>query len=94
LAERDAGNPAIARYAKVGRVLSDDGGLDQAAALQTLIATLDHWTEAMELPRLAAFGMRPADIPQVVANCRGNSMKTNPVVLTDAEVAAILKARL
>ena len=94
MAERDAGNPALVRYAEVGRVLSDDGGLDQAAALQTLTAILDHWTEAMELPRLAAFGMRPADIPQVVANCRGNSMKTNPVVLTDAEVAAILKARL
>jgi len=29
-----------------------------------------------------------------VANCRGSSMKTNPVVLTDDEVANILECRL
>jgi len=94
MAERDAGNPAIARYAEVGRLLADDAGLDRVAALHALTVTLDHWTEAMALPRLAAFGMRETDIANVVANCRGNSMKTNPVVLADAEVAAILEARL
>jgi len=38
--------------------------------------------------------MHAADIPRVVANCRGSSMKTNPIVLTDEEVAEILEARL
>jgi hypothetical protein len=38
--------------------------------------------------------MQPADIARVVANCRGSSMKTNPLVLTDEEVAAILRTRL
>jgi alcohol dehydrogenase len=38
--------------------------------------------------------MTEADIPHVVANCRGSSMKTNPVLLTDQEIAHILKQRL
>jgi alcohol dehydrogenase len=29
-----------------------------------------------------------------VANCRGSSMKTNPIVLTDEELTRILQARL
>jgi alcohol dehydrogenase len=38
--------------------------------------------------------MEAGDIAHVVENCRGSSMKTNPLVLTDDEVAAILQARL
>jgi hypothetical protein len=29
-----------------------------------------------------------------VANSRGSSMKTNPVTLTDSEIAAILESRI
>jgi alcohol dehydrogenase class IV len=46
------------------------------------------------LPRLGEYGMRREDIPRVVAHCRGSSMKTNPIVLTDDEVAEILEERL
>ena len=59
-----------------------------------LVNILSEWTDELALPRLSAYGMQEEDIARVVANCRGSSMKTNPVVLTDAEVAAILKARL
>jgi alcohol dehydrogenase len=36
----------------------------------------------------------PADIPRIVANSRGSSMKTNPVLLEDSEIAAILMTRI
>ena len=94
MAQRDPDNRAIARYAEVGRLLADDAGLEAGAALQALLLTLDRWTAAMALPRLGTFGMRGEDIERVVAHSRGNSMKTNPVLLSDAEVAAILEARL
>ena len=38
--------------------------------------------------------MTGLDIPRVVANCRGGSMKTNPIVLSDDEVAEVLTRRL
>ncbi len=56
--------------------------------------TLTEWTKRLDLPRLSAYGMTAADIPRVVANCRGSSMKTNPVVLNDEEVARILQTRI
>jgi len=43
---------------------------------------------------LSAYGITAADIPAVVADSRGSSMKTNPIVLTDDEIAAILSASL
>jgi alcohol dehydrogenase len=38
--------------------------------------------------------MTASDLGRVVANCRGGSMQTNPLVLEDAELAALLEARL
>jgi len=38
--------------------------------------------------------VEPAHVDRVVANARGNSMLTNPVLLTDAEIARIVRARL
>ncbi|HEY8353394.1 MAG TPA: iron-containing alcohol dehydrogenase [Methylophilaceae bacterium] len=87
-------SPALQRYAHVGRILSDDMALSEQQGLDALVRVLEDWTEQLTLPRLGAYGMRTEDIPRVVANCRGSSMKTNPLVLTDDEVASILQARL
>ena len=38
--------------------------------------------------------MTESDLLRVVTNCRGGSMKTNPILLTDEEVAAVARARL
>jgi alcohol dehydrogenase class IV len=43
---------------------------------------------------LSDYGVTPADFPAIIAHCRGNSMKTNPIVLSDEEVHAILSQRL
>jgi alcohol dehydrogenase len=48
----------------------------------------------MGLPRLGGYGIQESDIPRIVANCRGSSMKSNPVELTDIEVRDVLKQRL
>ena len=87
-------SPALPKYAELGRILADSPDLNDDAARKRLLDILAEWTERLELPRIGRYGMTGADIPRVVANCRGSSMKTNPVVLSDDEVAAILEARL
>ncbi|MFP5404068.1 MAG: iron-containing alcohol dehydrogenase [Gammaproteobacteria bacterium] len=87
-------HPALEKYAQVGRLLARQGLLPQAAAQKALVDTLTAWTHALQLPRLADYGVTAADLPRIVANSRGSSMKTNPVTLDDADLAAILAARL
>ena len=87
-------HPALEKYAQVGRLLSKQGQLDRDAAHAALIDTLETWTRKLNLPRLAHYGVELTDIPRIVANSRGSSMKTNPVPLEDGEIAAILVARL
>jgi alcohol dehydrogenase class IV len=94
LCARDPHHPALEKYALVGRLLSKQGHLNQEAAHSALIDTLEAWTHALKLPRLAHYGVSHADIPRIVANSRGSSMKTNPVLLDDGEIAAILSARI
>lgn len=85
---------ALWRYAHVGKVLANDMRLSQQHGLDALVSVLDQWTLDLKLPPLSNYGMSSADIPRVVANCRGSSMKTNPIVLTDAEIADALMSRL
>jgi alcohol dehydrogenase class IV len=94
LRTREASHPALGKYALVGRLLSKQGQLDQEAAHAALIETLENWTRALRLPTLSHFGVSQADIPRIVANSRGSSMKTNPIQLEDDDIAAILAARL
>ncbi len=94
LAQRAPEGPVLSRYAEAGRILAGDPALPDGQARDALVATLDAWTVALDLPRLADFGAVPGDVPGLVAESRGSSMRTNPVPLSDAEIAAILAACL
>lgn len=90
LEEREPGSPALARYAQLGRLFRGKCHMDDIEARAFLVQMLKDWTARMKVPSLAAYGLREADLGLVVANCRGSSMKTNPVVLTDGEVREVL----
>jgi alcohol dehydrogenase class IV len=92
--EREPENKALAKYAEVGRLLTGHTERDDATAHLSLIALLAEWSERLELPRLNDYGMTSADFPLIVTNSRGSSMQTNPIVLMDAEINAILEQRL
>ena len=66
----------------------------KADALEVLLATLEDWTRLMRLPTLDRLGVTAADFPRIIAASRNSSMKTNPLVLTDAEIERILTLRL
>ena len=94
LRNHEPGHPALEKYAQVGRLLSKQGQLGRDAAHTALLEVLESWTRVLKLPTLAHYGVTPADIPRIVANSRGSSMKTNPVQLGDEDIAAILFARI
>jgi alcohol dehydrogenase class IV len=91
---REPDNQALAKYAEVGRLLTGHTEMDDATARSSLTALLTEWSERLQLPRLNGYGITSADFPLIVANSRGSSMQTNPIVLTDAEINAILVQRL
>ena len=98
LEARGTGSPALDRYADVGRVLCESGRpsapLRDEEARSALVAALEEWRSRLEVPSLSAFGVGEADIPAIVADSRGSSMRTNPIALTDEEIAGILRASL
>jgi alcohol dehydrogenase len=95
LAEREPASPALGRYAALGRLLADlPATTPDVEARRALVITLTAWTAALEVPRLRAFGIDEADIEAIVADARGSSMRTNPIVLTDEELASVLAACL
>ena len=94
LKERSPGDDTVTKYAQVGRLLGRDGNLPKESALEKLLEVLAEWTTRLKLPRLGVYGITQQDLPRIVANSRGSSMKTNPVVLNDGEISAILSARL
>jgi alcohol dehydrogenase class IV len=95
LTERDPASPALGRYATLGRLLA---GLPEATpdaqARTALLLVLTVRTAELRVPRLRTFGVGAEDVPAIVADARGSSMRTNPVVLTDEELEAILRAAL
>jgi alcohol dehydrogenase len=90
LQARAPAHAALQKYAQVGRLLCGDPRLSDPAAQAALVDLLSDWTERMRLPRLGYYGIREADLASLVAGSRGNSMKTNPILLEDAELRALL----
>ncbi|WP_374089235.1 iron-containing alcohol dehydrogenase [Methylomicrobium lacus] len=91
---REPNHPALAKYAEVGRLLTGRNEIDDAEARAALIALLAEWSDRLQLPRLHRYGIGAEDFPLIVANSRGSSMLTNPIVLTDAEIEEVLVERL
>ena len=90
LRARDPGGPALARYAVVGRLLVGDPGLAADEAADSLVAWLVGLATELGLPRLRDVGVRETDSVALVAESRGSSMRSNPVVLADEEIDGIL----
>jgi alcohol dehydrogenase len=94
LKAREANSPALAKYAAVGRLLSGQSSASEEQGQALLLEVLQGWTEQLPLARLGQYGIGLDDLPQIVAHSRNNSMKTNPVLLLDEEIAAIVAARI
>lgn len=94
LRQRMPESPALAKYAELGRLFAEAPDLKDEAAGDALVDALRSWTERLALPRLGEFGVTGDDLPRIVANSRGNSMKTNPIHLSDEEIGQVVRERL
>jgi len=94
LEAREPDNPALPKYAEIGRRFAMQKGLNGPDARRFLVDTLRRWETELDLPRLAAYGIGEDDLPRIVAASRAGSMKTNPLVLSDSELLQMLVARL
>jgi alcohol dehydrogenase class IV len=82
---------ALARFDRVARLLTGAAG----ATADDGVAWVHALCEQLEIPRLGSLGVTTADIDQIVPSARrASSMKGNPVVLADAELASILAAAM
>jgi alcohol dehydrogenase class IV len=78
----------LERYAEVARSLT-------ARSAVTALATVE-WLHALcadlNIPALAQFGVSDADFATIIAQAqKANSMKGNPIALTDNELREVLQ---
>lgn len=87
LRERGSSLAALDRYQLVSNIF----GLD---SVDELVETLWKWRDNSKMVGLTELGLTEELIPSIIANSRGNSMKTNPIELTDGEIEQILRLSL
>ncbi len=82
---------ALRRYDEIGRLLT---GRPQASA-DDVVAWTRELVAALQIPRLATYGIAAADFPAIAAAAaKASSMKLNPIALDEAELTAIMSAAL
>ncbi|SER53297.1 alcohol dehydrogenase [Nitrosomonas sp. Nm51] len=91
---REPDNKALAKYAYAAEILCQQQFHDEKVAHMALTQLLTEWTQNLSLPCLSDYGIDAAVLDKIVANSRGSSMKTNPIVLQDAEIRQLLLSRL
>jgi len=87
-------HPALRKYAESGYLFSQTNRMDSDGAREALLGTIQAWSGRLKMPLLSNYGVGESDIDRIVAGSRGNSMQTNPVLLTDDEIAGIIRQRL
>ena len=87
LRSRQPGSPAIARYAEVARLLTGD----ESASAEAGADWVRQLCVSLNIRPLKEYGLDATDFPAVIEQSqKANSMKGNPVNLTDAELLLIL----
>lgn len=84
LRERAPASPALARYAEVAAALGHgeiEAALENLRSLRTRLGVRP----------LGSYGVAAAELPGIVKDSRGGSMRSNPVELTDAELEGVLR---
>ena len=85
---------ALNKYAAVAALFLPEHATDAEQDLLTRwVDQLHKVTTELDIQRLQDYGVEEKDFAVIVANSRGSSMKTNPIVLEDAELMALLQAR-
>jgi len=91
LQERVPQSLALVRYAEIAQALTGS----KKAVAPDAAEWLRDLAEAIGIPGLASYGMKPADVPGIIKkSLAASSMKANPVVLSEEELRGILDRAL
>ncbi len=84
-------SPALGRYDEIARILTGN----PAASAKDAMPWMGELCATLEVPGLSRLGLQASEIPIIVEQARrANSMKGNPVELTDTELVSILQGAL
>jgi len=92
--DRESNNPAIRKYADIGRLFSENHALNDSDGCDALLKLLKQWTEELLMPGLSDYGVKTSDFDHIIENISGGSMGTNPIVLNRDELIQLLSSRL
>ena len=91
LREREPGHPALMRYQEIAILLTGD----TAAKPQDGNEWVNETCSLLDVPGLSTYGITAIDLPAIVEKARqANSMKANPIFLSDAELTRVLQMSL
>lgn len=87
LRTREPENPALGRYQRVARILTDSPEATAADGLDWVRRV----AKELSIPSLGSYGINQSDVPVLVEKAsKASSMKANPIVLTSEELTDIL----
>ena len=91
LRQRAPDSPAIARYDEVARMITGK----TSARAEDGATWLWDLADELAVPSFSTYGVREQDVPRIVAEARrASSMQGNPIVLTDEELADVLRSAI
>ena len=91
LRARMPSSPALDRYDEVARIVTGN----HAARAKDAVTWLENLVGELGVPTLSAYGVRDEDVSRVVVAARqASSMKGNPIMLTDDELAEALRGTI
>lgn len=91
LEARQPGHPALARYREIAQILTGE----KEATASDGVRWASKLVEALKIPRLSRYGMKPEDFSEAIQKTQqASSFKGNPIVLEVNELTAILERAL
>jgi alcohol dehydrogenase class IV len=88
LRQREPGSAALPRYDEVAQLLTNDPAAQASDGVEWVRRLVD----GIRIPRLAAYGVEPSDVGDLVAKAaKASSMKANPIELTAQELRQVLE---
>ncbi len=91
LLTNDPGNPAVSKYAKLGKYFVEAGNLTEGEYAVQFTERLEKLVLEMNLPRIGKYGLKNVQLEEIIDD---TSQKNNPVMLDRDELLQILRARI
>jgi alcohol dehydrogenase class IV len=84
-------HPALKKFANVGILMTGSIGVEVENSCELLVELIDDWTNKLNLPLLADYGIEEKDIDVII---EGTGIKNNPAKLSGEDIREILLMRL